>query len=143
MKIAVVRIRGIRNIAPKTKRTMELLNIEKENNCVIIEDSPQNMGMVKKCKDYITYGPISEDTLFALLKKRGEKGSRMLREIMEDEEIKQVANKIMHEENVKNFIDPVFRLHPPRKGYKTIKKPAPEGDLGKREDMDSLIKRMM
>ena len=35
------------------------------------------------------------------------------------------------------------RLHPPRKGYKTIKKPAPEGDLGKREDMNLLLKRMM
>lgn len=143
MKIAVVRIRGIRNIAPKTKHTMKLMNMEKENNCVIVEDSPQNMGMIKRCKDYVTYGVISEDTLFELLKKRGEKGSRKLREIMEDDEIKQVAKKIMHEENVKNFVDPVFRLHPPRKGYKTIKKPAPEGDLGAREDMDSLIKRMM
>ena len=143
MKIAVVRLRGIRNIAPKTKHTMKLLNIEKENNCVIIEDTPQNMGMLKRCKDYITYGVISEKTLFELLKKRGEKGSRMLREIMEEDEIKEVAKKVMHKENMRNFIDPVFRLHPPRKGYKTIKKPAPEGDLGPREDMNSLIKKMM
>ena len=143
MKIAVVRIRGRRNIAPKISHTMKLMNIERENNCIIVEDTPQNLGMIKLCKDYITYGPISEGTLFELLKKRGEKGGRLLREIMEDEEIKQVAQKIMHEENVRNFVDPVFRLHPPRKGYKTIKKPAPEGDLGKREDMDTLIKKMM
>ncbi len=143
MKIAVIRIRGIRNIAPKIKHTMKLMSIEKENNCVIVEDTPQNMGMINRCKDYITYGVISEDTLFALLKKRGEKGSRMLREIMEENEIKEVAKKIMHKESVRDFVDPVFRLHPPRKGYKTIKKPAPEGDLGKREDMNSLIKKMM
>ncbi len=143
MKIAIVRIRGIRNINPKIKQTLDLLNIERPNNCVIIDDTPQNMGMVKVCKDYITYGPISEKVLFELLRKRGEKGRRMLRDVMEEEEIKQAAQKIMHNEKVKNFVDPVFRLHPPRKGYKTIKKPAPEGDLGKREDMDSLLKRMM
>ncbi len=143
MKIAIVRIRGIRNMAPKIKTALRLMNLEKPNNCVIIEDSPQNMGMVQLCKDYITYGAISEKTLFELLRKRGEKGSRQLREVMEEEEIVQVAKKIMHEENVKNFVNPVFRLHPPRKGYKTIKRPAPEGDLGKRENMDSLLKRMM
>jgi large subunit ribosomal protein L30 len=143
MKIAVVRIRGIRNIAPKIRDTLRLMNLEKPNNCVLVEDTPQNMGMVQSCKDYITYGVVSEKVLFELLKKRGEKGGRRLREVMEEEEIAQVAKKIMHEENVRNFINPVFRLHPPRKGYKTIKKPAPEGDLGKREDMDSLLRRMM
>jgi large subunit ribosomal protein L30 len=143
MKIAVVRIRGIRNIAPKIRDTLRLMNLEKPNNCVVLEDTPQNMGMVQACKDYVTYGAISEKTLFELLRKRGEKGGRQLRQVMEEEEISQVAKKIMHEENVKNFVNPVFRLHPPRKGYKTIKKPAPEGDLGKREDMDSLLKRMM
>ncbi|MBN2121461.1 50S ribosomal protein L30 [Candidatus Micrarchaeota archaeon] len=143
MKIAVVRIRGIRNISPKIKNTLKLMNLEKPNNCVVVEDSAQNMGMVQVCKDYITYGAVSEKTLFELLRKRGEKGGRQLREVMEEDEIAQVAKKIMHEENVKNFVNPVFRLHPPRKGYKTIKKPAPEGDLGKREDMDSLLKRMM
>jgi large subunit ribosomal protein L30 len=143
MKIAIVRIRGIRNVAPKVKTALRLMNLEKPNNCVVIEDSPQNMGMVQLCKDYITYGAVSEKMLFELLRKRGEKGGRLLREVMEDEEIGKVAKKIMHEEHVKNFINPVFRLHPPRKGYKTIKKPAPEGDLGKREDMDSLLKRMM
>ena len=143
MKIAVVRIRGRRNVAPKIKRTMEMLNIERENHCVLVEDTPQNMGMLQLCKDYVTFGVVSEKTLYELLKKRGEKGSRMLREIMEEEEIKQVAKKIMHEEKVRNFVDPVFRLHPPRKGYKTIKRPAPEGDLGRREDMDSLLRKMM
>lgn len=143
MKIAVVRIRGRRNMLPKIRYTLELMNLGRNNNCVIIEDTPQNMGMVQLCKDYITYGAITEGTLLELLRKRGEKGGRMLREVMEEEEIAQVAKKIMHEESVRNFVEPVFRLHPPRKGYKTIKKPAPEGDLGKREDMDLLLKRMM
>ena len=143
MKIAIVKVRGRRNLSPRIAKTLELLNLERTNNCVVIEDTPQNMGMVQVCKDYITYGPIGEKTLFELLRKRGEKGGRRLREVMEEEEIKQAANKIMHEEKVQNFADPVFRLHPPGKGYKNIKDPAPEGDLGRRNEMDSLVKKMM
>ncbi len=143
MKIAVVRIRGRRKVSPKITNTLRMLNLERNNNCVVIEDSPQNMGMLNVCRDYVAFGPLKEETLIALLNKRGEKGGRMLNEIMEDEEIKSSAAKIMHEEKLRNFVDPVFRLHPPRKGYKTVKKAAPEGDLGKRESMDSLLKRMM
>ena len=143
MKIAIVRIRGRRKVSPKIANTLRMLNLERNNNCVVIDDSPQNMGMVNVCRDYVAFGPLKEETLVALLNKRGEKGSRMLNEIMEDEEIKSAAKKIMHEEKLRTFVDPVFRLHPPRKGYKTVKKPAPEGDLGRRESMDSLLKRMM
>jgi large subunit ribosomal protein L30 len=143
MKIAVVRIMGRRKVSPKIKNTLRMLNLGRNNNCVVIEDSPQNMGMINVCRDYVAFGPLKEETLVALLTKRGEKGSRMLNEVMEDEEIKSAAKKVMHEEKLRNFVDPVFRLHPPRKGYKTVKKPAPEGDLGRRESMDSLLKRMM
>lgn len=143
MKIAVVRIRGRRKVSPKIKKTLELLNLSRTNNCVVIEDTPQHMGMINVCMGYVTFGAINEGTLFSLLRKRGEKGSRLLREIMEDEEIHSAAKKIMHEEKVRNFVDPVFRLHPPRKGYKAVKMAAPRGDLGRRETMDALIKRMM
>ena len=144
MKLAVVRIRGRRNINPRIARTMELLNLNRMHHCVLVEGTPQNKGMLQKCKDYVTYGPISEKTLILLLKKRGEKGGKMLREIMEDGEMEQAAKKILHEESVKDFVDPVFRLHPPRRGYKDVKKAATVGgELGKREEMDSLIRKMM
>jgi hypothetical protein len=40
-------------------------------------------------------------------------------------------------------LDKVFRLHPPRRGYKNIKLHYPKGDIGKRDSMDDLIKRMI
>ncbi|MCX6768802.1 MAG: 50S ribosomal protein L30, partial [Candidatus Micrarchaeota archaeon] len=92
----------------------------------------------------VAFGSGTEETIAALMQKRGEKGSRMLSEIMESGEIAQAAKKIAHGEKVKNFADRVFRLHPPRKGFADIKKPASlGGDLGPRNDMDDLIKRMM
>lgn len=144
MKLAIVRIRGRRNIAPKIRKTLEMLNLHRTNHCVVMEDSPSICGMLQLCKDYLTFGPIKEGTLFALMMKRGEKGRRMLSEIMEEGEISEAAKKVMHSEKLKNFSDCVFRLHPPSKGFRDIKKPmAQGGDLGWREDMDALIKRMM
>ncbi len=144
MKLAIVRIRGVRNMAPKVKRTMEMLSLHHTNQCVVKEDTPSIQGMLQLCKDYVAFGPINEETLSALLHKRGEKGGRMLSEVMEKDEISEAAKKIMHGANVDDFADKVFRLHPPRKGFRDIKRPTSQGgDLGRREDMDSLVRKMM
>lgn len=144
MTIAVVRIRGRRNMSPKIKKTLEALCLHRTNQCVLAEDTPSLRGMLQLCKDYVAFGPVREETIAALMQKRGEKGGRMLSEVMEAQEIAQAAKKVAHGEKVANFADKVFRLHPPRKGFADIKKPASHGgDLGQREDMDDLIKRMM
>ena len=115
--IAVIRLRGIANIKPRIKKTMEMLRLNKPNHCVVIEMSPQNMGMLNVVKDYVAYGKIGDAALSALVSKRGEK-----------------------DKSHKGF---VFRLHPPKKGLKDLKLHWPEGDLGKRDDMDAFICRMM
>lgn len=141
--IGIVRIRGVRSMKPKSKKVLELLKLERPNHCVIYHVTPQNMGMVNIVKDYVAYGPISEQALVALLEKRGEKGSKMLNEVMKLEEMKAAAKAIFGGKKLAEFADPVFRLHPPRSGYKNIKMAFPLGDLGKRPDMDVLLKRMM
>ena len=55
----------------------------------------------------------------------------------------EIAQEIFAGKKTKEFANPVFRLHPPRKGYKNIKLAYPKGDLGKRDDMDSFILRMI
>ncbi|MEW5997071.1 MAG: uL30 family ribosomal protein [Candidatus Micrarchaeota archaeon] len=144
MTLAIIRIRGRRNLSPKIRKTLEMLSLHRTNQCVLMEDTPALRGMLQVCKDYAAFGPVSGPTVISLMKKRGEKGGRMLSEIMEAEEIEQAAGKVMHGERVDNFADRVFRLHPPRKGFRDIKKPASAGgDLGWRDDMDALVKRMM
>ncbi len=143
MKIAVVRVRGIRNIDPKIKMTLELLRLEKPNHCVIIDDSPQNLGMLQVAKDYITFGPISEQTIESVLYKRGRKGATLLRSVLKEEEIKKAAKEISSGKKTIDYANPVFRLRPPSKGYKNVKAPYPSGELGKRSEIDSLIRRMI
>ncbi len=142
MKIAIIRIRGRRNMNPKIKKTLELMNLRKPNHCVLMDDSPYTKGMLNLVKDYVTFGPINEDALVHLLYKRGKKGSKRLSEISNEAEIKDMAKKIAEGAKVKEFVDPVFTLKPPSGGRRDIKQPYPAGELGARPDMSTLVKRM-
>jgi len=116
-KIAVVRIRGLVTIRRDIKDTLDMLRLYRKNYCVILEDKPSVIGMLKKINDYVTWGEIDEATLKLLAEKRGEKDKKF------------------------------FRLQPPRKGFerKGIKKPfSVGGALGYRgEKISELIKRMI
>ncbi len=143
MKFAVVRVRGCRKVAPRIVKTFELLRLERPNHCVLVEDTPQNRGMLEKVKDYVAYGPVAEDTVLSLLRKRGTKGSARLGAALKEEDLKKAAKEISAGKRTKDFADPVFRLNPPSRGYRDIKRSYPAGDLGKREEMDSLLRRMI
>ena len=143
MKLAVLRIRGRRKLRPQVRRTLELLHLERPNHCVLVEDSPQNKGMLELVKDYVTYGSVGAETVYRLLHRRGRKGSKMLRTVMGEEDLKKTAEGIISGKKTKEYANPVFRLRPPSKGYRDIKTAYPKGELGKRDEMDSLLRRMM
>jgi large subunit ribosomal protein L30 len=143
MKLAVVRIRGVRKIAPRIRKTLELLRLERPNHCVLLENTPQNMGMLEHAKDYVAYGPVEEGTILGLLSKKGRKGSKLLRLTMKEEDLKKAAKEIFGGKKTAEIANPVFRLRPPSRGYRNIKLAYPSGELGKREAMDSLLRRMI
>lgn len=128
--LAVIRIRGDINLRKEVSSTLKLLGLKKKHNCVVIPDSKINQGMVRKIKDYVTYGEIDKETLVSLLKSRSnaENPEKTAKELME-----------------KGTPKIVFRLHPPRGGFKSIKKTfKSKGDLGYRgEEINKLLKRMM
>ncbi|NYZ76841.1 50S ribosomal protein L30 [Candidatus Micrarchaeota archaeon] len=144
MKMAIIRIRGIRKIKPKIKKTLELLRLGKPNYCTIVDDSKASMGMITVVNDYVAFGEIDGETLFRLIYKRGMRGSKHIREMYEKEKIMEMAKGIMDgKAKVSEVADPVFMLHPPRKGYKDTKRAYPRGDLGRRGDIGLLLRRMM
>ena len=104
-KIAAIRLRGKFNVRKEIEDTLCLLGLKRKNTCVILEPTKQNLGMLRKAKDYITYGEISEEVLKKLLEKKKPQ--------------KQTEKKI------------IFRLPNPKKGFKSIKKGFNQGgDLG-------------
>jgi large subunit ribosomal protein L30 len=125
-KIAVVRIRGNCKLDQDVIDTLKMLNLPKQNYCTVVANSPGFLGMIKKAKDFITWGEIDEDTLKLLQQKRQEK--------VKDHEGKETPRKY-------------FRLSPPRKGFerKGIKvQYTVGGALGYRgKEINELIKRMI
>jgi large subunit ribosomal protein L30 len=137
--IFAVRIRGAPGMRRTVMDTLKMLRMHKVNHGVLIWSEPSQMGMLRKCKDYIAYGEIDEKTLLRLLRTRGKiEGNKPLT----DEHVKNQTNfkdlkefakalmtgKIQYKTNDIQKIKPVFRLHPPRKGHRgTIKKHYGEG----------------
>lgn len=145
-RIAIIRIRGIRSVKPNIRKTFELLRLEKPNHCVVMERSPQTMGMLNIVKDYVTFGNISDATFSSLDEKRGRKAPAPAK-AGESKGAKQGAKAAkaspMPLAEAGKARLPVYRLHPPKGGMKDIKLPWPSGVLGAREDMDAFIRKMI
>lgn len=59
--IAVIRIKGQVNVNQKIKDTMCMLRLYRKNYCTIVGDSPETVGMIRKVKDFVAWGKISEE----------------------------------------------------------------------------------
>lgn len=138
---AVVRVKGSVKIGKDIKYTLSMLRLNSVNHCVLVEKNPSMEGMLKATKNYITYGEVDEKTLKSLILKRGFSDGKRLDKKNAEEAIKQ----ILKSGSVKEMrLNPVFRLSPPKKGYRSIRKPYPKGDSGYRgEKINELLERMI
>ena len=140
-KIAAVRIRGLTEIKTTIKDTLKMLRLYKNNYCAVFPNNEFYLGMLKKSKDYITWGEIDEETLKMLVEKRGEqfKGRQA------DSKGKIAYNDFFVFGNIK--YKKFFRLNAPRKGFgrKGVKHPFTSGGaLGYRGTaISELIRRMI
>ena len=83
-KLAIVRVRGGIRLSKDIKDTLKMLNLKKKHNCVIVPKTPNYMGMLKKVKDYATWGDIEPDTK-KFLEKRTKKGKTYLITLQEED----------------------------------------------------------
>ena len=103
-KLAAIRIKGEIRITEKKERTLKFLNLGRKHNCVLLENKPEIVGMLRKVDDNITWGPVSEETIKKLQQARKPKKEK------------------------------IYTLHPPKGGFerKGIKVPHSVGGvLGK------------
>ena len=150
---AVVRIRGRVGVRKEVEDTLRMLRLKRVNNCVLVPENPSFKGMLEKAKDYITWGEINKETLVALLRKRlrlrGDKrvDEKILKEVTDFNSFEEFADALLEGKiRLKDFerLNPVFRLTPPSKGFKSVKQHWPKGDLGYRgEAINELLERMI
>ncbi|MBN1431356.1 MAG: 50S ribosomal protein L30 [Methanomicrobiaceae archaeon] len=149
----VVQVRGVVNCRKEIKDTLKMLRLHHVNHCVIIPDTPAYVGMIRKVKDYVAYGEATPEILTTLLTTRGRlTGNEKLTDEYVKEnskfgDIESFAGAVCNGEAQLNDIPglkPVLRLHPPRKGYKSIKRTYQQGGaLGNYgSDIGNLLYRM-
>jgi len=120
-QLAAILVRGREiGIRHEVLEALDTLRLWRKHACVILEDNKQNRGTLQKVKDLVAWGPVSADAVKELSEKR--------KPIMKDGKPLQV-----------------FRLHPPRGGYrKGTKTPVGEGgDIGLHKDISPLLRRML
>jgi large subunit ribosomal protein L30 len=78
-KLAIVRIRGNIGINPKIKSTLTMLNLHNQNICTVYVGTPSVLGMVKKIKDYVTWGEVEPDTINLLEERKDSKEHKFYR----------------------------------------------------------------
>ncbi len=154
MAYAVIRVRGQPDVSYDIEYTMGLLGVNKVNHCAIVPENASTKGMLQKVKDYTTYGEINAETLAELIRVRGRlSGDRNITDeyLAANSDFKTVdelAKAIIENDYRMKDVEaakPVFRLHPPVKGYEGNKRSYKNGGaLGYRgEAINDLIARML
>ena len=140
-QLAAIRLRGLNSINSRIEYTLQLLRLYKNNYCCVLQNNEIHSGMLRKVKDYITWGEIDDETFNLLVDKRGEEFKG--RETDSKGKIKYNEFMIINNKKIKKY----FRLNAPRKGFgrKGIKHPFSNGGaLGYRgESINELLKRMI
>lgn len=161
----IVRVRGTADVPPRVRDTLKMLRLHKKFHAVLYPKNPTIDGMLAVVKDWVTWGEINAETLKRLILKRGRlPGNRRvseedLKHIFGVGSVNELVEKLLKGEilwhRYSDKIKPVFRLHPPKGGFKgTIKlqfKDVSEhrpyrvkGELGYRGDkINDLISRMI
>ncbi len=133
---AIVQVRGTVNTRREIKDTLKMLRLHHINHCVLVPDSPAYLGMIRKVKDFVAYGEVDEETLAQILRTRGRLTGNMR---LTDEYISEHTAFGDISEFARGLADgsakmadvpglkPVIRLHPPRKGYRSIKRTYQQG----------------
>ena len=150
---AVIKVRGTISAQREARETLELLRLPKTNNAVLIDNRPSYMGMLYRVQNYVTWGEVSKETVAMMLKERGRLagGKKLTDEAVEklgyksiDALAEAIASCKVEFQKLPN-VQPIFKLHPPSKGFKgkTKKSYAAGGEAGYRgEKISELIKRM-
>jgi large subunit ribosomal protein L30 len=151
--IVAVRIRGTVSAKIEARETLKMLHLTRNNYAVLIDNRPPFIGMLKAAQNYISWGEASKETVSLLISKWGRPAGTVK---FTDEYLQRIGYESAAELSDAVYdckaeywklpnIQPVFRLHPPSKGFKgsTKKGYGSGGELGYRgEKINELVKRM-
>lgn len=140
--IAIIRIRGGVGVKRDVEETLNRLRLRKKYSCIVIPNPrEEQLGMIKKVRNFIAFGEINLDTFEKLIEKRGSPVDKKNKIDFRVAAKEISAGKKYEELNLKPF----FRLHPPRGGIESKKHfNVGKGVLGNhKEKINELLERML
>ncbi|MEM3590035.1 MAG: 50S ribosomal protein L30 [Candidatus Bathyarchaeia archaeon] len=153
--LLAIRLRSGVKMGGEMEYALRTLRLGRRFHAVLVPNKPEFVGMLRKVKDLVTWGEPSPERLALLLERRGRitGAGRLDGEALKRlgygsiEEIARgiLEGRISPKELYGRGLKPVFRLHPPKGGFKgSIKKPyGSGGELGYRgRQIDELIEKM-
>jgi len=158
--LLVVRIRGVCDMHPTTRKILQLLRLRQINNCVFLKCNKAIMNMLRKVEPYIAYGYPNLKTVKELIYKRGfgkiNKDRIPLTDntliennlgkhdiICIEDLIHEIYTVGPHFKEANNFLWPI-KLSSPKGGFTQKRRHYVEGgDAGNREEkINNLIRQM-
>ncbi len=140
--ICIIRIRGEVGLRGDATESLNRIRLRKKYSCVVWQKpKAEELGALKKIKDFVAYGEISNELFEKLIENRG----RII-DKKKKTDLKKAAKEIIKGKSYEDAnIKPFFRLHPPRGGIDSKihfgKKKGVLGDHGK--EINKLLERML
>ncbi|MBU1051644.1 MAG: uL30 family ribosomal protein [Nanoarchaeota archaeon] len=138
--IAVIRISGLVGVPSRIRETLNRLGLRRKYSAVLLPPTTEIIKLLKKIRNYVSFGSINKETLIELIKKRGrplKSGTKI--------DAEKTASQL-DKKNLKDLgLKPFFRLHPPRKRIESKKHfGVGKGVLGdNKEKINDLLRRML
>ena len=151
--LLVVNLHGKINSSAPVRQGLEELWVSKKFSASVVTDDAATVGMLRLCKDYITWAPVDQGLLVDLLKKRGMVSSTRALDAAKLKELgfkshEDLAAKMEKDQvrlsAVKGVL-PYFRLAPPKGGFKlSLRRQSTErGLLGNNPNLEGIVRRML
>jgi large subunit ribosomal protein L30 len=108
--IIAIRITGMVDVPTAVQEALFRLRLRRKYTATILKGTKEDLALLKRIRDYIAYGEISQADLEKLVEARGISIDK------KKVDAKAVSAEIEKLGIAKSKIKPFIRLHPPRKG---------------------------
>jgi large subunit ribosomal protein L30 len=155
--LLAVRLLGPFGAPIHIESALRTLRLNRKFRAVLLEKNGSMLGVLRKVKDYATWGEVRSHDIATLFKERGELSNGMpftdkfVKDSFGHQSMEELAQAITRGQIAlrtlwQKGVAPVFRLHPPSGGFgSSIKRPfGSRGELGYRGTaISNLLERMM
>ena len=148
----VVNLHGTINSSAPVRKALTELWVAKKFSASVVSDDAATVGMLRLCKDYITWTPVEGELLTDLLSKKGMVSSTKpldagALKALGFKSHKDLAAKMVKDQTRLSAVSgvlPYFRLAPPKGGFRrSLRRQFTEkGLLGSNPKLEEIVRRM-